>query len=375
MPISRARIAAFSCLLMVACTIAIAVSGTATATPGDRSAGTRVHAVEGAAGSARAATYRIRLRKAVASIPVAAERSRGYDRDKFRHWVDANSDCQDTRDEVLAAESKVAVTGCDISTGRWVSYYDRETWTSSSDVDIDHLVPLAEAWASGARGWNASTRQRYANDLGDKRSLVAVTDNVNQSKSDQDPAEWLPEYGVCTYVRQWTAVKLRWSLRANRAERAELVALARDCTNKRITVKTAKVVKPSGGSTGGGGVDPRFELLLPGGGGRLRPLPPGSGPGVRLVHRQRQRRRRLRVAGPRPGPTVGAVGEDGRGGQIPWSSSACRPAPGSVRRSPSRRLPRPAPGPRSAPAGTPWWSHPPAPARPSAPSCGRSTGC
>jgi uncharacterized protein DUF1524 len=59
-------------------------------------------------------------------------------------------------------------------------------------VDIDHLVPLAEAWDSGARTWSSGHRRSFANDVGDSRSLVAVTDNVNQSKGDQDPAEWLP---------------------------------------------------------------------------------------------------------------------------------------------------------------------------------------
>ncbi len=102
--------------------------------------------------SATAGTVvKMRLRRAVTKLPVAAERRRGYDRDKFRHWIDANGDCQDTRDEVLDAESRVEVSGCDIAAGRWRSYYDGEVWTDASDVDIDHLVPLAEAWDSGAR--------------------------------------------------------------------------------------------------------------------------------------------------------------------------------------------------------------------------------
>jgi Protein of unknown function (DUF1524) len=108
------------------------------------------------------------------------------DRDNYRHWIDDNGDCQDTRDEVLTAESKVRVSGCDIRTGRWFSYYDRRSWTNACDVDFDHLFPLKESWDSGAKRWNADTRKRYANDLGGVRSLVAVTDNVNQSKSDRE---------------------------------------------------------------------------------------------------------------------------------------------------------------------------------------------
>jgi len=124
-----------------------------------------------------------RLRDAVQELRVAGETNAGYERSKFKHWVDADDDCQHTRAEVLVQESTVATTGgCTITTGKWFSYYDRRTWTQASDVDIDHLVPLAEAWGSGAKAWTAGTRQRFANDLADRRALVAVTDNVNQAK-------------------------------------------------------------------------------------------------------------------------------------------------------------------------------------------------
>ena len=176
----------------------------------------------------------LRLRAAVRALPRAAETPDGYDRDRFEHWIDADHDCRDTRDEVLADESLVPVQGCDITEGKWFSPYDHQTWTQSSDVDIDHLVPLKEAWDSGARTWTDRTRRRYANDLGDWRTLVAVTDNVNQSKGDRDVAEWLPEYGVCSYVRQWTAVKLRWGLSVDATERKALVRLAGGCRNRVI---------------------------------------------------------------------------------------------------------------------------------------------
>jgi hypothetical protein len=122
--------------------------------------------------------------RAIKNLPTAAETRSGYERSKFRLWVDANGDCQDTRAEVLAAESLVRVRGCDIQTGKWRSYYDGVVTRDSTAFDIDHLVPLAEAWDSGARGWSADTRERYANDLGDPRTLVAVTAGSNRSKSD-----------------------------------------------------------------------------------------------------------------------------------------------------------------------------------------------
>ena len=184
-----------------------------------------------------------RLRAAVRQLPGARETNVGYDRGKFQHWIDVDGDCKDTRAEVLIAESREGTTGaCVVETGEWFSYYDRETWRDSSDVDIDHLVPLAEAWGSGAKRWTRPTRKRFANDLQDRRALVAVTDKVNQSKGDRDPAEWMPQYGKCRYLREWVATKLRWSLKANRAEKLELVKLAGGCRNKSLRWTPARVV-------------------------------------------------------------------------------------------------------------------------------------
>lgn len=101
-------------------------------------------------------------------------------------------------------------------------------------------MPLAEAWDSGARGWSTRTRERYANDLGDRRTLVGVTDSVNQSKSDQDVAEWLPTYDRCRYTREWVAVKHRWRLKVDRTERRTLRSLAADCKDSTITVALAR---------------------------------------------------------------------------------------------------------------------------------------
>ena len=66
----------------------------------------------------------------------------------------------------------------------------------------DHLIPLAEAWDSGARTWTTAKRQWFANDLGDARPLVAVTDDVNQAKGDRDPAQWMPTLERCRYVAE-----------------------------------------------------------------------------------------------------------------------------------------------------------------------------
>jgi hypothetical protein len=210
---------------------------------------------------AGAATVRVRLVAAIKNLPLAAESRTGYDRSKFRLWIDADADCRDTRDEVLAAESLVNVRGCDVRVGKWRSYYDRRVTTRSSDFDIDHLVPLAEAWDSGARRWTAGTRQRYANDLGDTRSLVAVSASSNRSKADQDPAQWQPRYDKCRYVRQWVAVKTRWTLTVNRAEKRALLSRAWRCDNTVLTVLRASIVRASttGSGTTGTSTDPRFD--------------------------------------------------------------------------------------------------------------------
>lgn len=192
--------------------------------------------------SAQAGTVvRERLRYAIRHLSVAQETRTGYDRDKFTLWTDANGDCQDTRDEVLAAESLIAVSGCDIQQGKWFSYYDHATTKDSTNFDIDHLVPLAEAWDSGAKHWSADTRERYANDVGDPRTLVAVSASANRSKGDRDPAEWLPQYSHCQYLRQWVAVKIRWSLTTDTTERRELRSLGSECKNVVLRVRQAQI--------------------------------------------------------------------------------------------------------------------------------------
>jgi len=171
------------------------------------------------------------LVEAIDKLTVAGEHASGYEREAFNHWIDADDDCLDTRDEVLAAESSVEATGgdCDIATGEWFSYYDERTWTSDDDLDIDHTVALGEAWRSGAWAWSDQQREAYANDLDDERTLVAVTASVNRSKSDKDPAEWLPESSVCRYVSEWVAVKIRWQLSIDPAEHEALVDVAAEC--------------------------------------------------------------------------------------------------------------------------------------------------
>ena len=183
--------------------------------------------------AAHAATYSAPLMTAISDLTVASEVRTGYDRDLFPHWIDADGDGCNTRNEVLIAEADDPVTvgsGCALSGGRWFSYYDRVSWTNPSDIDIDHMVPLAEAWQSGAWAWTTPQRQTYANDLGGPE-LWAVTDNVNQSKSDQDPTTWQPPLSSfrCTYARAWIQVKWFYSLTVDSAEKSALISMLATC--------------------------------------------------------------------------------------------------------------------------------------------------
>ncbi|NEE39872.1 HNH endonuclease, partial [Streptomyces sp. SID7982] len=92
----------------------------------------------------------------------------------------------DTREVVLKRDGTNVQqnSSCQATSGSWYSPYDGATWSAASDVDIDHMVPLAEAWRSGASGWTNAQRQSFANDL-TRPQLIAVTDNVNQSKGDK----------------------------------------------------------------------------------------------------------------------------------------------------------------------------------------------
>lgn len=164
------------------------------------------------------------------SLPVAAEVTSGYNRELFRHWSDLDSDGCDTREEVLIAERlSGSVVGCKVVNGRWVSQYDGVTTINPSTFDIDHFVPLKEAWDSGAWRWDSSTRERFANDQGYAPSLIAVSASSNRSKSDRDPSDWLPSEKRCLYAKSWVGVKFRWRLSVDSREKSKLRQLLSNC--------------------------------------------------------------------------------------------------------------------------------------------------
>ncbi|MFE5537526.1 HNH endonuclease family protein [Streptomyces sp. NPDC056492] len=155
----------------------------------------------------------------------------GYSRSLFPHWSTVSGSCN-TRETVLKRDGVGVVTdsACAAVSGSWYSEYDGATWTNAADLDIDHVVPLAEAWRSGAASWTTAKRQQFANDL-TRPQLIAVTDNVNQAKGDQDPGKWLPSRTAyrCTYARMWVNVKQYWGLNMDSGEKSALVGILNGC--------------------------------------------------------------------------------------------------------------------------------------------------
>ncbi|KAF2269146.1 hypothetical protein CC78DRAFT_605476 [Lojkania enalia] len=168
----------------------------------------------------------------LAALTVAPQgSSSGYSRDLFPHWITQSGTCN-TREVVLKRDGTNVVqdSSCAATSGRWYSPYDGATWTAASDVDIDHMVPLSNAWKSGAASWTTSRRQAFANDLTNPQ-LLAVTDNVNQSKGDKGPEDWKPPLTsyYCTYAKMWIKVKSVYSLTITSAEKSALTSMMGTC--------------------------------------------------------------------------------------------------------------------------------------------------
>jgi hypothetical protein len=165
-------------------------------------------------------------------IPVSQPLSMaGYDRGDFPHWSRHANGCT-TRKLVLRRDGQNVVHGekCKRTTGRWRSFYDGLTTDNAREIDIDHVVPLANAWRSGARDWSLRRRGDFANDL-ENSQLIAVSASSNRSKQDSGPDEWVPPRrdAWCLYASWWVQVKREWALTVVRAEREALVDMIKTC--------------------------------------------------------------------------------------------------------------------------------------------------
>lgn len=203
-----------------------APGGSAAGTPGSG-------AVTRRGGAAAPATVDpAEIRAELAALPVAAAHAmKGYSRDRFPHWISQSAGC-DTRDVVLQRDgTDVKVTGaCKIVSGNWYSAYDDRTYTDPQQVDIDHMVPLANAWRSGADTWDDTRRSAFANDL-TRPQLIAVSRTTNRAKGDQDPSQWRPpNRGYwCRYAESWIIVKHAWQLTVTQPEKTKLAEMLEAC--------------------------------------------------------------------------------------------------------------------------------------------------
>jgi len=170
-------------------------------------------------------------RAELASLVIAKPASMtGYSRDKFPHWRNAGPNC-DVRDAVLIRDGDdIKKDGCNVTGGSWKSWYDGKTVTTLDTVDIDHMVPLANAWRSGAADWTTEKRSDFANDL-DRPQLFAVSASSNRSKGDQSPDQWKPPSrdAWCAYARDWITVKTHWKLTVTEPEKAALGDMLSTC--------------------------------------------------------------------------------------------------------------------------------------------------
>jgi hypothetical protein len=151
-----------------------------------------------------------------------------YNRDSlYGGWIDIDRDCQNTRAEILIARSARPVTftnssRCTVDSGEWVDPYTGKTHLKASQLQIDHIVPLADAWRSGAWTWALQERIAFENDTS---FLVPVASAINSNKSDQTPDEWMPPNRAYwpAYAAAWIRAKNLYSLSARPNEAAAVL--------------------------------------------------------------------------------------------------------------------------------------------------------
>lgn len=152
-----------------------------------------------------------------------------YNRDEWGRWIDADKDCQDTRQEVLIAESVIPVVfdekKCRVLSGQWLCPYTGKTFTNPSDLQIDHVVALEEAHQAGGWAWTSEQKKAYFNDLNNPDHLVAASSSANQSKGSRPPDEWLPPDLTkrCVYLKARIGVLERYDLSFSCGLYAELL--------------------------------------------------------------------------------------------------------------------------------------------------------
>ncbi len=179
------------------------------------------------------------------AVVVRSGEDPSYRRAEFGNgWADLDGDGCRTRDEVLLSTvdrnqpyqvqrqgrcraDMVAGTWIDLYTGRAMTWTNLKDYAQAESLPIDHIVSLAEAHRDGAKDWTRQRRVHFAND---ELNLTPTTAALNRAKSDKDPADWTPPVtGRCAYATRYIAVKDRYQLPVDPAEKDALHRLLKSC--------------------------------------------------------------------------------------------------------------------------------------------------
>ncbi len=171
------------------------------------------------------------------SLQNTPHQSARYNRKIWRHWIDADKDCQNTRQEVLIRDSLKpvrfkTVKSCKVLSGLWKCPYTGEKFTHPRQLDVDHVVPLKEAYLSGGKRWSQERKIIYANDLSHPHHLLAVKASANRSKGASDPVKWMPKQQPCKYVQMWNHIKKSYKLAMDPKEQAKIQEILNGCQTK-----------------------------------------------------------------------------------------------------------------------------------------------
>jgi hypothetical protein len=177
-------------------------------------------------------------------IPFIASAASEYSRKDWNHWIDSDNDCQNTRHELLISESLSPVNykndkKCAVSTGRWYGSYLDKHFTESSDLDVDHIVPLKWAHDHGAAEWSKDRKKEFANDTG---NLLLVDDSENQSKGAKGPAEWMPPNKAfhCAYLVKWALLIRQYALNPDSSDLSKIRVGLSGCGGAQVAEDSAK---------------------------------------------------------------------------------------------------------------------------------------
>ena len=168
-------------------------------------------------------------------LRVAPRDSSPYSAAAWPHWADADGDCLDTAAEALVrgsvTDAQLDDAGCRVTSGMWEDPWTGDLLQSGQEVAVEHVVPLAQAQASGGAAWDTARRTAFANDLSAVEHLQVVGQQVAAARAGRAPEAWQPplESGRCGYARAWASVKQRWDLTVTQAELDALSAMLGTC--------------------------------------------------------------------------------------------------------------------------------------------------